>query len=62
MTQRYRVRMVHAPQEYLVWGCRVLPLDSVCMDEAAKSIDSAAQPGALASADPDGGNRSVCFF
>jgi hypothetical protein len=43
--------------------CRVRRLDRVCMDEAAKSIDSAAQPGAVAPADPDRcSNRSVSFF
>jgi UrcA family protein len=55
--------MGHAPQEYFVCGCRVRPLDHVCIHEAAKSIDSAAQPGAVASDDPDRcSNRSVRFL
>src|SRR5580692_4085822 len=45
MSQRYRVRTVHAPQEYFPSRCRVRPLDRVCMNEAEKSIDSAAQAG-----------------
>jgi ubiquitin len=32
------------------------------MDEAAKSIDSAASQGAVASADPNRNSRSVIFF
>src|ERR1700723_421042 len=48
MSQRYPVCTAHAPQEYSVCGCRIRLLDPGYTDEAAKSIGSAAQSGALA--------------